>query len=103
MRVALFVCEQRATQDLADPSNAAIFTNLPVQDGAINDINDPAVARAIDVLYKRALQRAPTPEEIGHIQGLYQELADTGEADPAKAWATLSCFSVLTTMESLFY
>ncbi len=102
-RVALYACERRAQLDMDDLANATIFTNLPVQDGALSDIEDPAVTAAIDTLYKRVVLRAPTDAEVNHLKGFYQTLVDDNEPNPAKAWATLSCFTVLSTMEALFY
>lgn len=100
-RVALFACSERVRRDLG--GDAQIFRDLPIADGRLLDPDAEAVATAIDTLYKRALLRAATPAEIAHHRQLYLDISADGEADAARDWAVLSCFSVLTSMESLFY
>jgi hypothetical protein len=102
-RVVLAGCIERAVRDLATPSSAVIFKDLEVADGKL----DPAhasVEKAIDELYKRAMQRHATETEVAHLRGFYTEMEASGESSaPAQDWASLSCFTVLTTLETLFY
>lgn len=105
-RVAMAACVTRADQDLsAGPAGEAlIFAHLDIDErGRLANIQDHAVADAIDTLYKRALQRRASAREIAHLRRLYREIESRAGAQPARDWAVLSCFAVLTTMEQLFY
>lgn len=103
-RMALFDCTQRYEVDAQDPANAVVFQGLPISDdGRLSDPEAPEVEALIERLYQRALLRAPTPQELGHHRALYRSIESDGQANAARDWAILSCFSVLTSMESLFY
>lgn len=103
-RVALSGCEQRVTADLADPGSALIFKGLAIDaSGALTAPDSPAVRAAISTMYERALTRHARDTEVDHLVALYADVAATGEPAPARDWAILTCFSVLTTMEALFY
>jgi hypothetical protein len=102
-RVAIAACSERVDRDLADAVDAVIYKGLPIEGGAIADIEDPAVGEAIDALYKRALQRRATAAEIEHHRQLYRDIAALGGDEPARAWAKGSCFATLTALENLFY
>ena len=58
---------------------------------------------ALDTLYQRTLLRDPTTQEKAHLKQLYRDIEATGKPDPAKAWMILSCFTVTTSVEFLFY
>ena len=102
-RVAMFACERRARDDLAAPDGAVIFKGLGVADGKLADVDSEAVAAAINTLYERVLLRAPTAREVSHLRQLYRDIEADSQPQPARDWAILTCFSVLTSMESLFY
>ena len=104
-RVVLSGCSQRVAYDLANPGAAEIFGGLAMNgDGTLASVDDPSVGDLIDTLYRRGLSRRATDSEIGHLKQLYLDVENSGQsATPAQDWATLSCFSVLTTMEFLFY
>jgi len=103
-RVALSACLQRVEMDFIDFSAALIFTGLPVDpSGNLSNAYDPAVTSAIDTLYKRALLRPASDQEIAHLRFFYTEIHAEQSIDAARAWAQLSCFAVLTSVESLFY
>ena len=101
-RVALAGCSQRVKADLETPASAVIFKGMTVVDGKV-DPASPAAQTALDTLYKRALQRPPTQSELAHLASLNAEIVASGKPEPGKAWLTLSCFAVLTSVESLFY
>lgn len=101
-RVALAGCSQRVKADLATPGSAVIFKGVTVVDGKV-DPASPAAKTALDTLYKRALQRPPTQSELSHLASLNTEIVASGKPEPGRAWLTLSCFAVLTSVESLFY
>lgn len=103
-RVVLSGCEVRATRDFTDPGTAVIFKDLPVDpSGELGDLNAPGVNESIDRLYKGALQRAPRETELEHLKTLHEELKATPGENVARDWAVLSCYAVLSSMESLFY
>jgi hypothetical protein len=104
-RVVLGGCIRRSVADLAQPSSALIYRDLPIAaDGTLTDVDAAPVTNAITALYQRGLGRAPKDSERSHLTRLYRDIAESGEsAAPARDWATLSCFSVLSTVEFLFY
>lgn len=102
-RVAMSGCVERVDRDQAG-DQAVIFGDLPVDEaGKLVDIEGAAVTSALQVLYKRALQRLARPHELEHLRRLYREIEATGDPQPARSWAILSCTMVLTTVEQLFY
>jgi hypothetical protein len=101
-RVAMAACVTRVDRDLA--GEALIFADLDIDArGRLARVQDGAVAAAIDTLYKRAVQRRASAREIEHLRRLYRDIEDQAAARPARDWAVLSCFAVMTTMEQLFY
>lgn len=101
-RVALYACEARVRADLA--GNGVIFRELGVDgDGKLADVDAAGVEQSIDTLYKRALLRPPSGRELSHLKQLYRDIEADGQGQPARDWAILSCFSVLSSMENLFY
>lgn len=102
-RVALSACIQRVTADLATPATALIYKGIALDAMGKLDVAATPVKTAIDTLYKQVLLREPTAAEVGHLSQLYTDIAATGKPDPGKNWMTLSCFAVLTSVESVFY
>ena len=101
-RIALTGCRNRVDADLA--GSPLIFKDVAVnEDGTLADVDSPAVAAAIDELYKRFTLRRATEEEVAHLRGLYAEALEINEPNPARAWGIASCFAVATSLESLFY
>lgn len=100
-RVALHGCRERIDRDLADPTQAVLLQDVALTDAGL----DPASSQAsafIDRLYKRAIQRPPTRAELSHLHAFYNDVRADSET-PARDWALLSCFAVLTSTEFLFY
>ena len=102
-RVALSACQARVTADLAAGSSAVIFKGVTPDGAGKLNIDSPEVREAISSLYRRATLRNPTEAEVGHVKQLYRDIEATGKPQPGQAWMTLSCFSILTTVEALFY
>ena len=100
-RIVLSACQTRAYRDLVlDTAGQAVFVGL--EDGTL-DAQSEAVTNVITTLYRRGHLRDPKPSEIDHLRQLYLDIAAAGGANPARDWATLSCYAVLTTLESVFY
>lgn len=102
-RVVLYACEQRVTLDLGGSGDKVFFGDLEITDDKIADLDAESVATAIDTLYKHSVLRPPSTREISHLRQLYRDIEADGSSKPAREWAILSCFSVLTSMEALFY
>jgi hypothetical protein len=102
-RVALSGCTQRVTLDLATPSAAVIYQGFTIGSDGKMDPSQSAVDAAVTQLYQRVLLRNPTSAEIEHLRQLYRDIEATGKPNPAQSWMTLSCFSVLSSIESVFY
>ncbi|MCP5152512.1 MAG: hypothetical protein H6983_00010 [Ectothiorhodospiraceae bacterium] len=95
-RVALSACGARVDADLADPAAAALVRFSGSEPTAAE-----REALAAD-LFDRILRRDATLDEIAAVAGLYASVAEESAA-PARDWAVLSCFSVATMLEALFY
>ncbi len=95
-RVALSACSARIDQDLADPASAVLvsFTGAEPTQGERE-------ALAAD-LFDRLLRRDATLDEIAALTAFYDEVAADSD-QPARDWARLSCLSVATMLEALFY
>ena len=104
-RFAMTGCVMRVDADLAAaPGAALIFRDLPMAgDGKLSDPSAPAVDLAITKLYQRGLARMPSEFEREQLRGLYPAIEQNGSSRPARDWAVLGCFSVLTSMENIFY
>lgn len=99
-RIALQACDRRAELDLsADAQSALIFGSLLV------DAPEPskeALGQAVDKLYDRLLQRDATDDERRALVDFWSK-TKARSAEPARDWATLSCFMIATSLEALFY
>jgi len=102
-RVAIAGCLSRAKIDLQSSGEGAIFVGLGVDEDGRMDANSPAASAAIERLYRRGLARNPSTGETEALLKLYAAIEEQGSEAPAEDWATLSCFSVLTTLENIFY
>lgn len=103
-RIALTACGKRADADFANSGSAVIFQGLTTD--ASGKLATPAgaeVKHAVDTLYKRILKRAPSSTETSDLISMYSEIAGTGTEGAAKKWAQLSCYTLLTSIEFIFY
>ncbi|MEM1349111.1 MAG: hypothetical protein AAGI01_11180 [Myxococcota bacterium] len=97
-RVALSACSARAERDLANPTNALIYDALP--EGAAPD--EQALHAMGRKLYRRLLSRDPQDDELEELVAFWALIADD-TTDHARDWATMTCYAVATSVESLFY
>ncbi len=95
-RVVLSACGSRVDEDLA-ASEPLLF------EGISSEPSEALRAAAVERLYRRALLRDPSSAERSALVGLFDEIAADGLPDAARDWAVLSCFTVLTGLEALFY
>ena len=102
-RIALAACTQRVINDLQTPATAVVFKGVTLDAAGKLDIESPEVSASLDVLYERILLRPPTAAEVGHLKGLYADVVATAKPEPGRAWMMLSCFAVVSSVESLFY
>ncbi|MBK6687565.1 MAG: hypothetical protein IPG45_24040 [Deltaproteobacteria bacterium] len=102
-RVVMAACTKRALDDLGS-AQPVIWKDLGIAaDGKLADPGTAGVTNSITTLYQRGLLRDPKAREIEHLTQLYRDLEADGGANPARDWAILTCFSVLTSLEALFY
>jgi hypothetical protein len=88
-RLAFHGCRVRVDRDLGNAAQALIFTSDR--------------AASIERLYRRALSRDPNADEIAALELFHGEVLASGEPNPERSFAILSCTMVLTSVESLFY
>jgi hypothetical protein len=98
-RVALSACDVRAERDLADVSGAVLFKEMPA-DGA----PDAAAREAMGTrLVEKILRREARADEVAELVAFWDEVLAEEPEDPRRDWATLTCFSLATSTEALFY
>ncbi len=101
-RVVLSACIQRSQIDLMNPAQALIFQNIRLSaDGRL--IRDEAVPNAIKTLYQRAYLRDASASEIAHLTQLYESIYAEQPVGVTINWMILSCYAVLSSVESAFY
>lgn len=97
-RVLLSACSTRARLDAE--GKAEVFTALDLK-APLPPANDPKIATTIRDLYRRFLARDPAPRELE----LVAELAESAGDAPlsSRDFAALSCFTIGSTTEFLFF
>jgi hypothetical protein len=100
-RLVLSACQTRAHLDFKSPANAVLF-KLDVADDKLVDPAADSVTDVIHELFKRTHLRLAKDRELAHVRQLYLDI-EPRSATPAKDWSALSCYSVMTMMESVFY
>jgi hypothetical protein len=100
-RIALSMCQTRAHADHQDLANAALF-DLVVEDGKI-DPDHSATMGVITKLFNRIHLREPSDREIDLLKQLYRDIDAGGSNKAAEDWSALSCYAVISMMESVFY
>lgn len=101
-RVALTACAERVDRDVADPDAAAWLVDVELDPQGQIDPSAPPVTAAVRSLYREALSREPSVEELQAWRDAYVDL-ESSELAPARAWARLVCGAVLTSAEFVFY
>ena len=102
-RVAISACGERVRRDFDSPETAVFFGGLPLEGAALTTVDSPAVDSALTRLYHEALLREPTQSDLTVLKGLYADTVAEGGETPARTWAQLACFAVLTTTEALLF
>ncbi len=98
-RIALSGCAERVKRDF---DGERLIYDVPLSGDALADPRGTEAAASITTLYRRALARDPRSSELAHHLSFYDAVASESDA-PARDWAVLTCFAVLTSSESLFY
>ncbi|MET0344453.1 MAG: hypothetical protein ABW252_25795 [Polyangiales bacterium] len=96
-RVTLSACAARARADRE--GSARVFTALDLA-GPAPAADADAVTETITTLFRRMLARDPKPGELTTVRSL---LTNDDEKMTAEEFATLSCFVVASSLESLFF
>ncbi len=103
-RVVLSACSHRSWLDFADPARATLWTGLSLDGDGNLDLESGGVPTdTIVQLYQRALGREPSESEADSLLELYGTVRAEQAQAAAETWATLVCFAIFTTTESLFY
>jgi hypothetical protein len=97
-RVALRVCSTRVAEDIKDPQKAVLYLAPAHVKNPDKKWKKETVAR----LYDKLLRRDASAEEIAHMMEFYSTVAAKHAGD-AKDWVVLGCFSVASSLESVFY
>ncbi len=101
-RVILSACIQRAQIDLSNTAEAFIYKDLKLSiDGRL--VKDAAIDAALDRLYQKAFLRDPSVQEREALKDLYEDIYHTEPNGAAINWMALSCYAVLSSVESVFY
>ncbi len=101
-RVVLSACIQRAQIDLINPAGAVIFKDIKLSpDGRL--VRDASIHEAMQRLYQRAFLREPSENELASLDQLYEDIYATQPIGAAVNWMSLSCYSVLSSAEAVFY
>jgi hypothetical protein len=95
-RVALQACRTRTDKDIA--GDGVVFAGLDFDAAAVDDAT---AAPVLEGLGKRLLGRALTPSEVEEFTALTVD--DDGAAVSPRDFAILSCFSIATMSETIFY
>lgn len=99
-RVTLSACSYRARADKrGDPK---VFTALDLS-GPVPTPDSQEISETINTLFHRLLARDPKPGESTIIKGLLRNDTEPTEPMTAVEFATLSCFVVASSLESLFF
>ena len=103
-RMAISACTARVKADLATPSTALIFKGVTLDAaGKLANVEAAEVKASLNQLYKQVLLRQATDAEVGHLKQLYADIVATNKPEAGKMWMAMSCFAVLTSVESVFY
>ncbi len=102
-RVALAACAERVRRDFLPNGTPILF------EGPVPGSQAPSAAWRLGVatqLYQRILRRQGTPDETAALVDFYPVVeTEYGGAsvEATRDWLSLSCFSVSTMLEALFY
>jgi len=96
-RVALRVCTERVAEDVKNPTEAVLFLPGPPS----KKWKQTTAVR----MYDKLLQRDARKDEINRLLDFYDAVAAEGRpaAETARDWTVLGCFSVASSLESVFY
>ena len=95
-RVALRVCTERVAEDVKNPEKALLYRAASPD----KKWKKATIAR----IYDRLLERDATPDEVSRLLAFYDTVAaDPSKTDAPREWTVLGCFSVASSLESVFY
>ncbi len=93
-RASIAACMVRRDLDLATPADALIWRALPLADGALTDLDHPAVRGAVDRLFLRTQLVGTDTAQWVQLRDLYRHLA-RDRPKVFRDWAVLACFGAL--------
>lgn len=101
-RLAVSACVRRVDADITVP-DGVLFSGLPIANGALTDPTAPEVESTVQNLYRRALSRDATPQEVAKNVAAYGAILEVDGQTAARSWALATCVAVLTSVENVFY
>ena len=104
-RVALSSCAFRFQRD-READQPHLFLPLALTEDAqrVAEIESSEAVRALERMYQVILKRNPTSEELSSLKALYRAIEEHDDAvEPYREWSVLACFSLMTSVEVLFY
>lgn len=106
-RVALQVCASRVRMDREKPAEAVLFrTGAFGHDGRAKSPDKAWLRSTADTIYGAVLMRSPSEAEISALTDFYATARNgrpASSVDAVADWVTLSCFSVASSLEAVFY
>jgi hypothetical protein len=97
-RLALHACTQRVAEDVKTPAKAVLFR--PAKSAKPDK---KWKEQTVQTIYDRILRRDATREEVARMLAFYDTVAKDPAPDAARHWTVLGCFTVASSLESIFY
>lgn len=97
-RLALHACTQRVTEDAKTPAKAVLFRPMKSKNP-----DKKWKEQTVATIYDRILRRDATRDEIARMVAFYDTVAKDPSPDTARNWTVLGCFTVASSLESVFY
>jgi hypothetical protein len=95
-RIALSACEARVQKDFADPASATVFAEMTA--ATVTAAGAREVGKR---LFEQLLHREASAQELDALASFQGELTSSGQN--AQRLSTLSCFTIASSEEALFY
>jgi len=104
-RVALAACGRRLEVDRDGPPDSVVLFELTGRArDRLEDVDSPETEAAIQRIFRVLLQRDASPDEVAAVRAMYVDVESHADAQsPVNEWSTLTCMSIITSVEFLFY
>jgi len=96
-RLAMHACTRRVEEDVKSPAGAVLFRATKARP------DRKWKQQTATVIYDRILRRTPTAEETARLVSFYDAVARKAGSTASRDWTVLACFTVASSLESVFY